>query len=187
MKLPLFKLLIILALLSVSRGLKAQAAFVPGFLVTAKGDTLKGELKINPKKLHENHYKIIFKDSKGSQKNYKPGKAKAYGYADNLYISFDEDEEPGFYKVLTKGSIVLLQSSFEVINKNELGYENEYFLYKEGDKKITTVKEGKFKKQLHDWMADAPEIAEEFKDEKKFNVESAVEVINKYNDWKKQH
>jgi len=164
----------------------AQISFVPGYLINGKGDTLRGELKINPKKEYVNHDKAFFKDPSGVQKNYKPEKVKGYGFADNHYVSFTEDDEARFYKRLANGSIVLYKCSFEVINKNEVSYDYEYFLYKEGDKKLTPVKENKFKKQLQEWM-NGSELANDYQEDKKFNVESAIDVVNKYNDWKKNN
>jgi hypothetical protein len=70
---------------------------------------------------------------------------------------------------------------------NQTVKELAYYLYKEGDKKMTDVKETKFKKQIMEWMEDEPEIASDYPDEKKFLIESAVSVINKYNEWKKGH
>jgi hypothetical protein len=183
MKAILFSLISV----SISAFAFSQISFIPGYIVNAKKDTLKGEVKINPKKEHENHLKVFFKDESGAQKNYKPEKTLAYGYGDNHYVSIAEGDEASFYKRLTNGHIILYKTAFEVINKNVSSFDFEYYLYKEGDKKLTPLKEGKFKKQMHEWMVGSPEIADEFFEEKKFNVESAIEVINKYNEWKKQH
>lgn len=83
---------------------------------------------------------------------------------------------------------MLYKGAFEVVVMNKATWEFEYFLFKQGDKKLTDVKEGKFKKQLQEWMKDNQEYAEAYNDsEKKLNVESAIEVINKYNDWKNKN
>ncbi len=162
----------------------AQIAFTPGYLITESGDTLKGEVKINPKKEHDNHRKVFFKDASGNQKNYKPEKVKGYGYGNNHYLSFNSASEWVFYKRLTNGPIILYKSSFEVTVMNKTDFEFEYFLFKEGDKKPTEVKEHKFKKQLQEWMKDYPEPAEEYKDEKKLDEAAAVKIITQYNLWK---
>ncbi|MBA3662873.1 MAG: hypothetical protein H0W61_01505 [Bacteroidetes bacterium] len=164
---------------------KSQVSFVKGYLINEKGDSLKGEIKLNPKKEHENHLKVFFKDASGTQKNYKPNKVKGYGYKNNHYVSINQDDEPRFYKRLTNGDILLYKSAFEVVNMNASSFDFEYYLFRNGDKKLTEVKQSKFKKQLQEWMSGAAAFASEYQEDKKFNEPSAIEVINKYNDWKK--
>ncbi len=40
--------------------LTSQIAFVKGYIVNEKGDTVKGEVKINPKKEQDNYSKVFF-------------------------------------------------------------------------------------------------------------------------------
>jgi hypothetical protein len=166
--------------------LKAQITFVKGYLINEKGDTLKGEVKINPKKEHENYNKVFFKDASGIQKNYKPNaKVKGYGFENNDFVTMTQDDETKFYKRLTKGEIEFYKVAFEAINMNETTFDYDYFLFKAGDKKMTNVKQNKFKKQIQEWMTGSAGFANDFKDEKNFNEASAIDVINKYNEWKK--
>lgn len=166
--------------------LRAQITFVKGYFINEKGDTLKGEVKINPKKEHDNYNKVFFKDESGIQKNYKPNKkVKGYGFDNNHFVTITEDEETKFYKRLTTGDIILYKIAFEAINMNEVTYDFDYFLFRVGDKKMTNVKQNKFKKQLQEWMTGSAGFANDFKDEKLFNEASAIDVINKYNEWKK--
>ncbi len=166
--------------------LQAQITFVKGYLITEKGDTLKGEVKMNPKKEYENYNKVFFKDNSGIQKNYKPNKKiKGYGFDNNHFVTITLDEETKFYKRLTTGDITFYKISFEAINMNEVTYDFDYFLFREGDKKLTNAKQNKFKKQLQEWMTGSAGFANDFKDEKIFNEAGAIEAINKYNEWKK--
>jgi hypothetical protein len=167
--------------------LEAQGNFVKAYMINAKGDTVRGEIKINPKKEFDHYFKITFKDNSGAQKNYKPAKIKGYGFDNKNFISWGEDEEAMFYERLTEGAIILYKSCFESVHMNQEMREPAYYLYKEGSKKLTDVKEDKFKKQIQEWMNGATEFAGEYTEEKKFNVESAIAVINKYNDWKKSN
>lgn len=181
------KKIIALILVTYAYYSRAQVSFAKAYLVNDKGDTLRGEVKINPKKEFENHNKIFFKDKSGTQKNYKPNKVKAYGYENNHYVSIMQDEEPKFYKRLTNGALVLYKVAFEVVNMNEVAYDYEYYITKDGNDKLTEVKQTKFKKQLQELMSGSAGFANDFKDEKKFNEANAIEVINKYNDWKKNN
>lgn len=67
---------------------------------------------------------------------------------------------------------------------NAVSFEGEYFITRKDDKKMTSVKEGKFKKQLQDMMSGASGFANDYEDDKKLNEEKAVEVISSYNNRK---
>jgi hypothetical protein len=166
---------------------KAQVTFVPGYMIDAKGDTLKGEVKINPKKEADNFTKVFFKDANGVQKNWKPAKVKGYGFAGKHFVSITEKDESMFYQRLTNGAIILYKSAFEAASATETTKEIYFCLWKEGDKKVTEVKETKFKKQIQEWMSGNAGFANDYEDGKIFNETAAVDVINKYNDWKKSN
>ncbi len=174
--------LIFVALISICAAtLKAQVTFVKGYIVNDKGDTLKGEVKINPKKEQDNHNKVFFKDDKGIQKNYKPNKVKAYGYENNHYITMDMGGEDKYYKAIARGEISLYKMIFEEIKMNESSFEAEYFLQKNGDKKMTDVKPNKFKKQLGEMISGAAGYVSDYEDSKTLDEAKAAEIINKYN------
>lgn len=182
-----WRAVLIIASMLLAAKLTSQITFVKGYVVDEKGDTLRGEIKINPKKEQDNYNKLMFKDASGVQKNYKPNKVKGYGYDNNHFVAIDHLDEVKFFKRLTNGHIILYKAAFEVVVMNSTSYDYEYYLFKEGDKKLTEVKEGKFKKQMQEWMKDNQEFIEDYKDEKKLNAENAVEAINKYNAWKKSN
>jgi hypothetical protein len=162
--------------------MKAQQTYVKGYLVTDKGDTLKGEIKLNPKKEHEAYSKVFFKDQTGVQKGYKPGKTKAYGYDNTHYIAMDSEEEQKFFQVMASGAINLYKLGYEGMRMNEITHEVEDYIAK--DDKMELVKESKFKKQISDWMKDNPEFINTYEDTKKFDADKAVEIIKQYNSWK---
>lgn len=174
---------ILLALFAclISFSANAQITFVKGYIVNEKGDTLKGEVKINPKKEQDNYNKVFFKGEDGTQKNYKANKVKAYGFDKQNYIAMEYEGEQKFYRVLARGEISLYKMMFEVVNMNATSWDGEYYLTRKDDKKMTTVKEGKFKKQLQEMMSGAAGYANEYDGDKKLDEEKAVEVITKYN------
>jgi hypothetical protein len=162
----------------------SQIAFVKGYIVNEKGDTLKGEVKINPKKEQDNYSKVFFKDESGTQKNYKPNKLKGYGFQDQNYTSMDYEGELKFYKVLISGEISLYKMMFEIVNMNATSYDGEYYITRQGDKKMALVKEGKLKKQLQEMMSGASGYTNEYEGDKKINEESAISAIKNYNNRK---
>jgi hypothetical protein len=162
----------------------SQATFVKAYVVPLKGDTIKGEAKVNPKKPTEIYDKVTFRDKNGVQKNYKPEKLQAYGLDSAHFISLTHDGEPKFYKVLAKGAINFYTIAFESMNVNEIILENEYYIANPDNKKLVIVKQNKFKKQLADWMKDNQDIAAGYTEEKNFDETRAIAVINEYNAWK---
>lgn len=176
------KKLLFFALIAIyTTTLKSQVAFVKGYIINEKGDTLKGEVKINPKKEQDNHNKVFFKDDKGIQKNFKPNKVKAWGYYKNHYIAMDLGGEEKYYKAIARGEISLYKMIFEEVRMNESTFLPEYFLIKKGDKKMTDVKQSKFKKQLGEMMSGAAGFVSDYEDGKVLDEAKAAEVINKYN------
>ena len=162
----------------------AQVTFSPGYIVNAKGDTLRGEVRA-PKNELEPFSKVFFKDRSGLQKNYKPEKIKAYGVNNDHFVSMPSDGEPAFYKKVVSGHITLYVLQFETIRMNTPILDSEYYFSVPNSKSLVVVKEGKFKKQISDYMKDNPEIAQGYEDkDKKFDPEKAVEIITMYNDWK---
>lgn len=153
------------------------------YIITEKGDTLKGEAKPNKKEL-DNYSKITFKDEKGVQKMYRATKIKGYGIKDDHYISMDSDDEKKFYKVLASGDINFYKLGYEGLRMNSVVFEVEYYVSRKNDPELSLVKESKFKKQLGEWMEDNMEFIDAYGEDKKFDVEKALLAITNYNSWK---
>jgi hypothetical protein len=162
-----------------------KMTFEKGYVVNDKGDTIKGEIKYNPKKEQDCYSKVVIKDGSGALKNYKPNKARAYGFNDQRYVAMDFEGEPKFLRVLAEGEINLYKMMFEEISMNQPVVGGEYFISQRADdKKKIPVKEGKFKKQMTELMKDNTQFISNYEDEKTFNEANATEVIKKYNAWK---
>ena len=174
------------ALLLSCSSMFSQVTFVKGYMLTLKGDSVKGEVKINPKRLSENFTKLFFKDNEGVQKNYKPDKVKGYGYEGKHFIAEKFGDEICFYKVLSKGKVMLYEMVYEEYNVSSTYYKSEYYFSQTGDKEFSRIKQGKFKKQLSDVMKDNPEYIQGItEDEKKFEIEKVIDAFNQYNAWAK--
>ena len=153
-------------------------------MINMTGDTVKGEIKMNPKKEFDNYSKVFFKDASGVQKNYKPDKVKGYGFDNKHFVASKYEGEPSFYKILSHGHIMLFEMMYETQQMNEISQKTEYYLAKKEDTEYSKLKEGKFKKQLGELMKDNPDILANAED-KKFEIEKVVELVNQYNDWAK--
>ena len=164
-----------------------QTIYERGYLVNEKGDTIRGDVKLNQKKPTEIYNKVTFRDEKGVQKNYKPEKVKAYGFKNRHFLKLDYGGEELYYEVLTRGYISLYKLVFEAMYTKEVVLETEYFLNRAENKKIVSFKPSKFKKLLSDWMEDNPEFINAYVEEKELNEEKATELIRQYNNWKASH
>ncbi|MGZ3885541.1 MAG: hypothetical protein ACXVPD_15945, partial [Bacteroidia bacterium] len=147
-----------------------------------KGDTLNGEVKINPKKEFDIYNKVVFKDASGVQKNYKPEKVKGYGFEGKHFIASAYMDDYSFYRVLSYGQILLLEVMYESMKMNEISYKSEYYIAKNTDKDYSKLKESKVKKQLTEFMKDNTDIVDNLGDDK-FEIEKVTDVVNQYNNW----
>jgi hypothetical protein len=163
----------------------SQISFVKGYMITMTGDTLKGEVKTNPKKEFDSFNKVFFRDATGVQKNYKPDKVKGYGFENKHFIASKYDGEPMFYKVLSHGPVMLFEMMYEMQQMNEIIYKTEYYVAKKEDPEYAKLKEGKYRKQLGELMKDNPEIIANSDEDKKFEIEKVVDLVNQYNNWAK--
>lgn len=161
-----------------------KAEYFKGYVVNEKGDTIRGEVKYNPKKEQDCFSKVIFRDETGAQKNYKPKKAKAYGFNGQHYVAMEFEGEPKYYRVLVSGDINMYEMMYEMISMNQPVVGSVYYVSHKDDKHLKEIKESKFKKQMTDYMKDHPEVLDGYEDGKEFNAESAIAVIRQYNAWK---
>lgn len=163
----------------------SQVTFVKGYLIDMDGDTLRGEIKMNPKKDFDLYNKVFFKDESGVQKNYKPDKVKGYGFDNKHFFAAKYEGDIMFYKVLALGKVSLYEMMYETMIMNEISYKSEYFIARKEDTEYTRLKQIKYKKQLAEFMKDNPDILASADDDKKFEIEKVIELVNQYNDWAK--
>lgn len=162
----------------------SQNTFVKGYMINEKGDTLRGEVKLNPKKEIEQYTKLTFKEATGAQKNYKPAKVRGYGFEQNHFVVMEDSEhEIKFAKVLATGPIGFYKLGFEGLKMNTVVLEYEYYLVSSENNDKELVKETKYKRQLNEWMRDNVSFLEANAD-KKFDEQKVLEIINQYNAWK---
>lgn len=164
----------------------AQATFTPGYVITTKGDTIKGEIKHNPKKQHDLFTKVTVKLAENQNKTLKADKVKMFAFGTSTFISTMIDGEPAFLKILSTGAITLYEWQYEWLNaKNETEYKTEYYLQKDGEAEPTRIKSGRFRKQVAEMIGDNEELVKDL-EEKKYEYENLSEVVDHYNKWVKQ-
>jgi len=164
---------------------QAQSAFIKGYIISLKGDTVWGEAKVNPKKENDNFDKILFKDAKGQQKSYDSDKILGYGYKDKHYVVMEADGENLFFLILTNGAITMYKQMFPGYRMNKISWETEYYITDKDNPKPIVIKEFKVKKQLSQHMEDNLEFINTYNEEAGFDPEKTLEIIIKYNNWKR--
>jgi hypothetical protein len=156
----------------------SQNIFVPGYLIRLTGDSIEGDIKINPKKIFENYTKVVYKGDRGTQETYKSDEVKGYVYKDNHFVSYKLNDEQMFFKVLFNGKVMLDEVMFpEALNKDK--YQSDYYISKKGDAGFERVTQGKAKKQLAEYMKSNPTVLDGL-DDSKFDLGKVMSAIEKY-------
>ena len=157
-----------------------------GYVVTNKGDTLKGEIIERDKKtgLRFEGDKIKLIISPTEKKSYSPGKIKMYYNGENVFESVEyKSEEFAFMQVIDKGELTLYQLDLERDKKGEIEvYETQYYVKKTTEKAAIRVKENNFKKDVGALVKDNEDMLDEVNN-KDLVFEDLEKVIKDYNAW----
>lgn len=159
-----------------------------GYVVTNKGDTLKGEIIERDKKtglrLEDDKIKLII--SPTEKKTYAPGKIKMYYNGENVYESVEfKTDEFAFMQVVSKGALALYQLDLERNKKGEIEvYETQYYVKKPAEKGAIAIriKENNFKKDIGLLVKDNDDMYDEINN-KDLVFEDLEKVIKDYNAW----
>jgi hypothetical protein len=158
----------------------AQAKYFTGYVIMLNGDTLKGEIKKNPKREFDNFTKAAYRKKEGSEmKTFNATKIKEYCVDGITFVSRNVEGEQVFVKRLSKGAVNLYESQIEVLQMNDLKVKSDYYMEKDAGE-FVRIKSGKFKKQVQEVMSDNEEIVKAL-EEKKYEYDNIVELFNAYN------
>ena len=97
-------------------------------------DTIKGEVKMNPKKQYDNYTKVAYRKKEGNEiKTFGPKKIKGYLVDSSLFLSRVVDNEPVFVKRLSVGDSIgyLYELQVQFDQLNEMKVESDYYVEKE--------------------------------------------------------
>jgi hypothetical protein len=173
--------LILFTFIFLSTNLNAQSTFIKGYYLSLTGDTIRGEVKVNPKKEFDQYQKLTFKESNGLQRTYKSDKIKGYGYEKTSFVSGEYEGEKVFFKLLSRGVLNLYEVQYEVLLMNELRTKTDYLMKKTSSEEYVRIKSGRIKKQLTDVMSDDAEFVKQLEARKDLEPENLKEVFNSYN------
>jgi hypothetical protein len=180
----MMRIFTVVVLLLAMFSMNGQMVWKKGFVVLNNGDSIKGEIRLNPKKESDAYFKVMVKRSEEDKKNFNATKIKEYVFDSTRFISRQVEGEFSFVKVLASGSINLYEHLYEWQSGDQIVYRSEYFIEKANSKEMVKVKQGKFKKFVEENMADNTSLVKEVED-KKYDYEQITEVIQQYNNWAK--
>ena len=156
----------------------AQANYYKGYVILLTGDTLKGEIKMNPKHELDNFTKASYRKNEGSEiKTFNPKKIKEYNVNGVTFVSRNLDGEQIFMKQLSSGLVNLYEEQVEVYQMNEIKVKSDYYMEKAGEAGPIKIKSGKFRKQVEEVMSDNLDIVKGLQD-KTYDFDNIVEVFN---------
>lgn len=159
----------------------AQAKYYKGYVILLNADTLKGEIRINPKHEIDNYSKVAYRKSEGVEmKNFNPTKILEYFVNGTYYVSRNVDGEQIFIKRLSKGAVNLYELQLEVVQMNDIKVKSDFYMEKANVTGPVRIKSGKFKKQVEEAMSDNQEILKGLEN-KTYDFENIVEVFDAYN------
>lgn len=167
-----------------SQAKKVPDVFEEAYVVTLKGDTLRGQIKMPPVKKLELYQKISFKDKTNKIKPYTSDRIKGYGYNNYYYISAFHNNKSCFFKVLSIGQLSLFMTKFEVLDEGETHEVHEYcYMLEKGDGQFKILEAKGLKKQLKDLFKSNKTLAQKINDQKEipFNEETLEAYFKEFN------
>lgn len=167
---------------------KMAPVLSPGYYVTTKGDTTRGEVQTNPEDETELYQQFSFKPAKGGKvMPVSPKKAKAYGY-DNKHFELITYEGAEIYvERLAKGRLNFYEYRFNGKIDGYSAIESSYYIQDnraEGEdaglKELKKISNKFYKKDIKPYMKDQSMLWNDL-DKFTFNKQAVVNAINEFN------
>lgn len=174
---------IVCLLLLSGSAIYAQLNFYEGYVISENGDTLRGEIKANPKKELSLYAKVMFKDKQGFTKTYKADKIKGFAYFNpgknqwNRFVSIVESE-PKFYKISIQKPVQIYEYQYEDMKVGGDFYTAKEYYIKDG-KDFVKLKSKKLKKQLSAYI-DNEEVLSELEKMDEIDIEKLYSLLEKH-------
>jgi len=151
---------------SKNKGMSIAPTFGPGYYVSLKGDTVKGEVRNNMD--NESDYANSFwfrKNEKSKAMELNSKKAKGYGVDDKHFSSLKMDDKDVYIKYLEQGRLNLFEYTYMTKDGSKAVYLIVDTRATEEDKTGThfmiQLDEKQFKKQLKPYFKDQPIVLEQ--------------------------
>ena len=173
--------LIALALLITVSAMAQETGYLPGAIITAENERIEGLVKnvnLIPAHILEN---IKFKTGEGEKaKSYSPTEILGYEQDGNFFVS--KKTSTGTTLFVKKFNTGRLRLYGELAFDGSASYRVIHvpYIQIEGDPVIRLVQKVSFRKQLLDYLKDAPSVCELIKN-KSLKWKNIAEIVNRYN------
>lgn len=168
-----------------SQSKKNPDVFETAYVVTLKGDTLQGHLKMPKLNKYEIYQKISFRDKTNKVKMFLPDKIKGYSFGGYFYKSAFFENKPAFFKVLSDGTASLYQICFEMNDNGEKVEIHDFCVYtqEKGEEKLVVLEQKGLKKQLKDIFKSNKALVQKIGDQKEIvcNAETLELYFKEFN------
>jgi hypothetical protein len=190
----IFFSLLVLGSLSVFAQPKGKAAkmtpeFAPGYYVSLKGDTVRGEVQTNLDK-EDMFYKSFFYRPKGGGKpaEITTKKAKAYGYGDTHFSTLKMDENDVYIRYVERGRLNLFEYKYAKVENGEETFPSTYFIIdtrataddKTGTHELMQIPDRNHKKVLAKYFKDQPILLDQV-DKWYFKIDEIRKAVSEFN------
>lgn len=161
-----------------------------GYYVNFKGDTIRGQIQINPPFETEFYRHFYFKVKKtGKPKLMDAQKVRSYGFANRNFVRIDNKGRKEFVERLVSGRLRFYESRYPANLDDPLDVETEFFVKDTGaddnDSELREIKKiyPKFyKKNLKPYMKDQLMIWADL-DKYTFNKQTLIKAISEFNKY----
>lgn len=162
-----------------AQGKKNPDVFEPAYVVSLKGDTIKGTIKMPKISETELYQKITFRDEKNKQRMYLPGKINGYGLGGYYYINGFHNNRPSFLKVLSAGKFNLLQMLYEEMSESGKVIVAEFCVMSgpQGEEFVVLEEKG-LKKQLKEFFKSNKSLVQKINEQK--NIDYKADILEAY-------
>jgi hypothetical protein len=159
----------------------SNKGFEDGFAVLAAGDTLKGGIKFRSG--DEIKDRITLKISEEEKRTYKATELKSFTAGNETFISYKLNDEMVFLKELARGSIELYELQIPFTQGGSDTFKYEMYYRKQGETSLTLIKQGSWKKQVAELIADNSALAQQV-EKGKVKLDDLASLIQNYNSQK---
>jgi hypothetical protein len=169
---------------------KMAPVTAPGYYVTGKNDTVRGEVQTNPEDETELYRSFNFKPDKGGKlMPVTTKKAKAYGYDDKHFLLISHDGADVYAERLAEGRLNFFEYRYNGKIDGYPGIESAYFIQDtraEGEdaglKEIKRISNKFYKKDLKPYMKDQEMIWNDL-DKFTFDKNAVTKAIKEFNQF----
>ena len=150
--------------------------FEEAYVLSLKGDTIPGHIRMPKTKKIELYQKISFRDKATNKiRLYTPDKISGFGYNDYYYISAFHNNKSCYFKVLSKGKASLFETVFEMIDEGVATEVREYCVLEDGsDGEFKVVDQKGIKKQLKDIFKSNKALTQRINEQKEIPLKPEI-------------